>query len=264
MQKDEFHGDSLPRTFRITFGRRLYVFLTSVPIVIFIAGILIALSMKGAGRNLFDVILIMIVILGNCLIFIPRFVEAFWTTVTIGGGKVARTVLWKHRQIDASDILGFEVNHDTNAIHLVGNGPDANIIILSVHLEDFLEISNWVKSEFRNLSAEQYESEFTDIFGSDRYGTDDRSRKQKFQIALLRARSINVAAIVVSLWTIMVPEPYDAAIIATALLPPIAVWALLVSRGLILLDSHSWRVPPTIAQAFLLPALALFLRAYTD
>lgn len=257
-------GSRVPRTYRITLGRKIFVVLTSIPIAIFIAGILLSLGLKGPGSNPFDLVLILIVVAGNCLIFIPRFVGALWTSVTIDGRTIVRRTMWWSRELNIDDVRGFEVNRVSNAIFLETDRPGQKRIILSVHLEEFAEIAEWVQEEFRNLSAERYRSELSNIFYSNRYGADKRSRREKFQIAILRARSINVVAIAVSLWAFIHPEPYMAAIVASALLPIVAIWALVSSGGLILLDASSWRVSPTVDQAFLMPALVLFFRAYND
>ncbi len=255
---------AFPKTYRISRGRRIFVNITSIPIVIFIFGIIIALVVKGPGKNIPNLVLIVVIVVGNCIIFVPRFLKAWFTSITIDVDRIRSTSLLKERELLISDIVGFEVNREANEINLLPNNPENSVIRMSVHLEQFEEISKWAKANFKNLSAEQYESKLSDIFDSERYGRDEETRKENYEIAMLRARSINAFAICISVWTFVYPEPYKFAIVASAILPILAIGTIVFSRGLIQLDSHAWSARPHVTRAFLMPALALFFRAFID
>ena len=255
---------NIPQTFRMSRGRRVFVSLTSIPIAVFVIGIIGVLIVKGPGANILNLVLIMVVVLGNCLIFVPRFFTAFFTSFTIENERIRSISVWKRRELPMTDIAGFEVNRDGDEIHLRPKDSGQPAIIVSVHLEQFNEISRWIRANFKNLSAVHYESELSEILTSERYGQDKRTRKEYYEIALLRAKSMNIFAICISVWTIIYPEPYEFAIIASALLPIIAIGVIFFSKGLIHLDSHIWSAYPHVARAFLMPVLALFFRAFFD
>jgi hypothetical protein len=254
----------IPRTFRMSKGRRIFVSLTSIPIAIFIIGIIIALIVKGPGKNILNLVLIMVIVVGNCVIFIPRFLKAFFSSVTIDIDRIRSTSIWKRRELLIADISGFEINRDADGIQLRSKNSDDPVVTVSVHLEQFDDISHWIRTNFRNLSTVQYESEISEILTSTRYGQDKKTRRENYEIALLRAKSMNIFAIGVSIWTFVYPEPYEFAIIASAILPILAIATIFFSKGLIHLDSHTWSAHPHVTRAFLMPVLALFFRAFID
>jgi hypothetical protein len=245
-------------------GRRIFVSLTSIPIAIFIVGIIIALIVKGPGKNILNLVLIMVIVCGNCVIFIPRFLKAFFSSVTIDIDSIRSTSVWKRQELLIADISGFEVNKDADGIRLRAKYSGDQVVTVSVHLEQFEDISHWIRVNFRNLSAVQYESEISEILTSTRYGQDKKKRRENYEIAQLRAKSMNIFAIGVSIWTFVYPEPYEFAIIASALLPILAIGTIFFSKGLIHLDSHAWSAHPHVTRAFLMPVLALFFRAFID
>lgn len=75
---------------------------------------------------------------------------------------------------------------------------------------------------------------------------------------------LTLIAGIVALWTFSWPYPYAAAIVASLVIPILVLVVFKTYGGKVQIDERDNNLSPTVFWAFLLPSIALFIRALTD
>jgi hypothetical protein len=137
-------------------------------------------------------------------------------------------------------------------------------IRISVYLERQHELQEWLYERFPNLDEAENQQEVEEILNNDDLGLFHETRIRKWTESRQVARWTNRVAWGVSLWLIFYPKPYPVVVVTGILIPLVAVGLAYFYRGLMKGGDRESSAYPSVAEAFVVPGMAILLRALFD
>lgn len=200
--------------------------------------------------------------LGMIVFMIVGLIDTVKGKLVVDYDKVHTVSAFSNRQLRLDEIRGYRVAENYNF-----NEPNIESkkrIKVSTYLSRTDEIVGWLASSYPDLDLLNAEQEEQEILGNEELGWSVEQREEKLQKARKTAKTLNWIGGLVGAWTLFFAEPYEYAIIASIMVPIIAVVGLKLSAGLIRIDERKDSAYPSVAWAVLAPSLALCLRALLD
>lgn len=151
-----------------------------------------------------------------------------------------------------------------NYLVLVPSGKTFRQIKISTYLEEIREIQEWAVSNFPDVRELEREEEEKEIMADQELGITEESRYKRLAEARKVARYFNWFAWAITAWVLFYPRPYAVAIIAGIATPLIALALCYLYRGMMKGGDRENSAYPSVAEAFILPGLAIMLRALFD
>jgi hypothetical protein len=179
--------------------------------------------------------------------------------------KIVETGVFKKKEIFLRDIEGFRIvpTQYINQVQFIRRGTGKKIS-MSLMMYDSNGFLQWLNGSLRNLDAEEYEKEVKTILTNEELGITEQQRADAFERARKYASILNYISIAAMLWVLIKPQPYEIAIWTVILLPIIVLASSRLFSDIIRFDGPKKSVYPTIAGPFLMPGIALSLRAFLD
>lgn len=174
--------------------------------------------------------------------------------------------VFRTRELQISGIKGFriEANRYGKSLCLEPKDPESKKIKAAMVFDREPELLDWLNRNLTNLDARDYQDELTQVAGDTRLGESPEERLGLLSRARLCTRIMTGLAVGVLLWAFFYPEPYDYVIWTAAAFPFVALGVLHYFKGAVKFDCAKNSAFPSIAPAFLLPALGLAVRAFID
>lgn len=126
------------------------------------------------------------------------------------------------------------------------------------------ELLAWLAANLADLDLREQKAAMEEVLADANLGATETERRNRLANARKWTRTLNAIAYLALAWGIFRPHPYLQSMGLLIALPPIALLAVVLSRGAIRFDGKKSEPHPTVAIAFIMPALALFLRAFLD
>jgi hypothetical protein len=246
--------------FRISKGWRVfaYIFLPLLGLLFIYLGIISFVEPSSTTSK----IVFPIICLGVVVLLYFGFLDIHRTKITITKDRILKTGALKTKELLLVDAKGYIVENKQIVI-LPEHNAD-NKIKISEYIERRGELDIWLEENLVNLDEKEIEAEEQQILIDEELGSSKDERLLKLEKARKACRIVNGGAMILTLWTIIKPEPYDL-VISMAILYPIAVLVVLYSfKGLVRLDEKQKTAYPNLSTALVLPALGLALRALLD
>ena len=185
--------------------------------------------------------------------------------LVIAADYIEHRELARIRRMRFADIGGFKVvNADgVDILKLLpragaGKGMD---ITLTYALDD--RFRRWLDT-LADADARETAAALEEVGRDTLLGYSQVEREQRLEQARHVAGGVNALALGIAAWAIVYPVPYDAALLAAAALPWVAVTLAWTNPAFTLRDSSPDNVHASLFFVVLLPGLALMLRALLD
>ena len=171
--------------------------------------------------------------------------------------------------IRLEDFAGFRLtgSHGDDFVRFVpksgkpGKGRGPRMSLAMANAEGF---KTWLAEVSRNLDEADREKDLQDILADESLGSDPAERAAALGKAKRFEKILNGAALVLLLWSIFRPRPYDALIWILIVFPFIALAPARLFPGLVRWDGAKKGAHPTVAAPLFLVSIALALRAMLD
>ena len=167
-----------------------------------------------------------------------------------------------NRDLKFQEIKGFQV--EQNYIFVLPNTERKKRIKISTYIGNSNELIMWLNSKFPDLHQVNEEKEEAEILDNFEYGRNTEERSSRLNQAKKVAKVLNWTGVLVLIWTLFKPEPYEYAILVSISLPIIATLVVIYYKGLIRIYEKKGSAYPTLFSAILMTSCGLFLRALLD
>lgn len=168
------------------------------------------------------------------------------------------SVLYDPRRVRKSAIVGVRAGPQPGIIFLeLVNGRR---LVLSLQMERDEELDAWLRS-LRDLTSEDAQRALDEIVRDPAHGPTEDDARRRLASARTLAKRATLASIGIALWGCFYPRPYELAIGALALLPPLVLVVLATGRGLYSITGERTEVRADLAVCLLMPSFGLALRA---
>lgn len=194
---------------------------------------------------------------GYCALLRQRY------AITLHPDAVEIAMVFRHKRVEKRDITGWSTSDDDSWASVVKLAvkDDRKSVDLPLGNLDEPELLDWldpIPNTDELAKAESYDA----IMADDQYGASPEARQK----ALLRERSIasraSIGAILLSIWIMLWPTPYLAAV-GVGLLIPLAVFvlAIMLKDRWDFAGARGGDMRPSLVLAYLFPIGALALRS---
>ena len=221
---------------------------------------LISNSEEDASSNTYWFIASMSVGLVGVMVY--GLIEVVKGRFVIATDKVYYKSAFTSRQLSLDEIKGYRINE--NYITIEPNVKGKKKVGISTYFGKTDEIIAWLASYYPNLDALNAEQEELEILTNEELGWMTEQRERKLNKARKTAKVLNWIGGLVGVWTFFWADPYEFAIIASIVVPIVAIIALKLSNGLLRIDERNDSAYPSIFLAVLAPSMAICIRALLD
>jgi hypothetical protein len=253
----------LPATFRTSLGMRIFIYVGAAALCgLFLYVGFVMPFVEEKSRPVWGILLLMLFALGMNALFIAGIINVHRQRLVIKRDCLEFREWVKVRRLPLGEIEGYRVVPQAGSIWIYPKGGGKPI--KPGHMERSAELRGWIAANLVDLNAGDAEREVKEILADDGLGLSEEERR----FALARARGwcrlLNGAGVALTLWAFFYPRPYPYLMLALVVMPALAIFALHALKGAVRFDAPKHSAYPTTALAFLMPPLALFLRAFLD
>jgi hypothetical protein len=176
--------------------------------------------------------------------------------------RIYNVATFANRSLMFDEIKGYRVNDKFILIEPVDKSKKR--IKLNTYLERTDEIIAWLSSRYPDLDVVNYSEEREAILQYAEFGGTAEQREVNLKQAKRIATGVNIVGGLAGAWTLFFPRPYAYAVMASIIMPIIALVVIVNFSGLIRINEKKGSAFPSILYAVLAPGAALFLRALLD
>ncbi len=169
------------------------------------------------------------------------------------------------RVVAKEHIAGWRIVPTENITALVIEHKDLSVGHLSIGLiyNTDAEFIAWFDG-LANLDERDRAEAREEVLSDVSIGESEEARAEALKSAKKLARLVNIAGIVLSIWGVINPTPYEFSLALLLAAPWVAAVIAFRSRGLIRFDGHRNDIRPNIAVPLILPGAILSVRAVFD
>ncbi len=263
----EEHGGSSARQMRFVASLRWKtMFTVFLPPMAGLFAWLAALPFVGdENQNVITAAALFLVGTGFSAFFLYALASIHLSRIEILPDRIRDIGVFTTRDLMLDEISGFRVlrKQYANTLELVTKSPGKKIKADLVFKNNDA-LLKWASERFADLDAVEYEKEKEDLLGDGIAGGTRGQRADSLERAKSWARLVNGAGFLAALWGFFLPKPYTVCAAVLVLLPITALTLLPAFRGLITFDEERNSLRPSIAFGYIMPVMALALRAGLD
>lgn len=200
------------------------------------------------------------------MFFIYALFSVFKSRIEIYPDRIRDVGLFGTTDIPINEISGFRVvpTQYVRTLLILPKEPKTKKINSALIVEHQVDLLAWLNQNFTNLDAVQTQDEMKQVLQDSRLGETEEQRRWVLERARIWAKILNNLGILVMFWAFLWPRPYPCVIWTLIILPVVALGFARYFDGALKFDTNKGSAFPNIASVFLLPCLALTLRAFTD
>jgi hypothetical protein len=195
-------------------------------------------------------------------LFVIGVLDAAKARFVIDSDRVWTKGVFTDRELLFDQIAGYRT--DDKYIYISPLEKSFKRIKISRYFGGTAEILSWLSQHYPDLDEQRALSEKEEILANYELGYSVEQREEKLAAARKRSKTLNWAGGVVAIWTIFFPVPYEAAIVATLVVPLLCILSSKYSGGLIRLQEEKGSAYPSVFSGLFFPSLAIGLRAVLD
>ncbi|MCK4837333.1 MAG: hypothetical protein KAS94_00945 [Desulfobulbaceae bacterium] len=210
---------------------------------------------------------IFFLLLGGAFFLLSLFglIDAFKTRVEIYPDRIKKVAIFKTQELFIEEIEGYKCLVGKNTeLQILPKEKQEKVMSISLILERKDEIVEWCQAKLADLDAIELREEIKQARNDPALGDTEEERFLALGWARLGARFLNGLAIIVAIWALFWPQPYNIVIGALILLPWAAIGAVRFFRGALKFEGDTNDVYPNVTYAIMAPAGVLALRAMLD
>lgn len=182
--------------------------------------------------------------------------------VNVENGVLHHTLAFTQKTIHFDEIDGYKI--DEHYIRIISRSSSSKEIRISSYIEDKYEFIDFLYQRFDNLNSLNHQEEISEILSNENFGGNKKEREIKLESAQKTIKVFNGVSLISCFWLIIIPNPYDLAVLVNIVIPLIALWIFYHFKGLVKLDSNRESEYPNIMTALFLPSGGLGLRILFD
>lgn len=170
------------------------------------------------------------------------------------------------RELRLSEIEGYRIlpTQNIETLLLTPKTQAHKKIQLGLAYERKPELLEWLAANLTNLDLRDQKAALEEVLADANLGATEPERRKRLANARKWTRTLNTIAFLALAWGIFHPHPYLQSMGLLIALPPLALLMIALSRGAIRFDGRKNDPHPFVATAFMMPGLALLLRAFLD
>jgi hypothetical protein len=188
------------------------------------------------------------------------------TRLVLRRDSVAMHDLFSTRELNRDEIKGFRIevrSKGASSTVLVPRSGDRRKVNVP-HIFDFDDsFYEWLE-QFSDIGAEEAAAAQAEMENNSALGATPEERAESLKQARLSARTLSIAAVIVSIWGWFFPTPYRVVVFVLVAMPWLALALAMRYRGLFRVDQKQNDPHPSIALPFLFPGLVLAIRVLYD
>jgi hypothetical protein len=195
-------------------------------------------------------------------LFIIGLLDAAKARFVIDSDRVLAKGVFTDRELLFHQIAGYRT--DDKYIYILPLEKSFKRIKISRYFGGTAEILNWLSENYPDLDEQKALSEKEEILSNYELVYTPEQREEKLAAARKRSKALNWAGGLIAVWIIFFPEPYEAAVFATLVVPIVSIMVSKYSGGLIRLREEKASAYPSVFSGLFFPALAICIRALMD
>jgi len=174
--------------------------------------------------------------------------------------------IFKTKALPLDEIAGFRIipTQYVKTLSVVSKNPRFKKMTISLTLERQAEFLEWMECNLTNLDKAEYQQGLVEIYQNEKLGESPEEKAAAYKQAKKWCRLLSGAATGAGLWAMFFPQPYDAAIWTLICLPFVGLLFLKRFEGIARFNAKKNGAYPSVDAAFLMPGLAMGLRALFD
>jgi hypothetical protein len=242
------------REFTIGSGWKIFAGVIGVALLVFSIFIFAAPIRSGQSG---------LVVFGISLLLIAAFIlmSAFKNKIVVSDTAISCVGIFKTAEIAIADIKGIRVEQKSLIIESVTAGTKLTINNYS-NYGDNKELSAWLKANFKDLDAIEYQEELTGILNDSSLGFTEEDRKQQLAKAKIIAIAYSVGGAAVMIGGFFLNSP--AYIILALLYPLLGIPVIATGKGLIKLITQKKSPYYHIFIGIGFPPITLLIKGLSD
>lgn len=191
---------------------------------------------------------------------LPRYQIQIWSD------RIRYQGAWRHTELRFSDIEGFRVLPTQYVSTLIISPTTKSLkkIQLGLVYEPRAELLDWLRTHLVDLDRADEAADLREIAADQNLGSTKEQRFGKLANARKWTRTLTFMAFLAIAWVFFHPDPYAYAVGLSLALPIASLLLLVWSGGVVRFDDTKKGAYPNVAVAFMLPAVAVSLRAILD
>jgi hypothetical protein len=248
------------REFKLSKAWAILVYITVPLLIALFLWLLLMPFLTGSQIDMNSFWLLSLISIAMIAFLVIGLVDAIKGKFVIDQDKIYIVSAFSTKQMMLRDIKGYRFTE--NYVFIESNTGQK--IKVSTYFGNFNEITKWLAEHFSDLDLVQTILEKEEILNNEAFGWSTEQREEKLIKAQKITKILNWTGGIIGAWILILPNPYEYAIIATIVFPIICVLVLKFSRGLIRINERKDSAYPSIFIAILATSMGLFLRALLD
>ena len=180
----------------------------------------------------------------------------------IDKNKIFSIGVFSKKELLFNEIKGYRTSD--KFIFIESKNEHKKKIKVTTYFEKTDEIKTWLSNNFSDLDIVQIVNERKEILNNPEFGATSKEREIKLTQAFKTAKIINWSGGIIAAWTLLFPNPYEYAIIASIIFPLVCLVILKYHHGLIRTDERKDSAYPSIFWAIFILSTGLSVRALLD
>ncbi|WP_276483463.1 hypothetical protein [Paraflavitalea pollutisoli] len=188
--------------------------------------------------------------------------DAYKRRFIIQADRLTSVGIFSTRELRLEEIKGYRVKDKYIAVE--PSVPGKKQLRVSEYLGGYHEIQSWLSERYADLDAVAVQEQEQVMLEDERLGVTKEERAAKLLKARKVCTTLNLVSAAVALWVMFFPAPYSLSVVLAIALPVVGLAVLRLYRGFIWIDDRKSSGYPSLGLTFILPAVALVLRALLD
>jgi hypothetical protein len=204
------------------------------------------------------------------LISLPALVAAagfawyrFNACVTVWPDRIESKNGYFSRSLLRSNVSGYRHRQKGKRIALIPRDEFAKPVVVSRKLIDDPATEKWFEG-LPDLDAQDYQAASDALQNDHRLGNTVVEREQRLQMLKKIATRANLLGLVVGVWALFWPEPYEIPVFIAIAAVPTAIVLHFWSRGILSLAASRIDPRPTVLGLLFVPALAVAIHGFAN
>lgn len=253
-------------TYRVSRGWKAFFTILAPPMAALMAFLAVFPFIEGRSGETALVVLCLALGGGFFCLFVYALAFAYRSRLEIAEDRIRAVGVLGEKERAFADIEGFRLIPGRYAQTLEfaakpGAGKRLRIDLVFGERDRLLA---WAGGHFRDLGAEEAEKESRNILDDSSLGSSEAARAEALKRARVWAKAVNIAGSAAMAYGLLWPRPYRLAVGLLLAWPLLSLLVMYFHRGLITFDQKKNAVRPSVAIGFILPCLALAMRALLD
>jgi hypothetical protein len=179
----------------------------------------------------------------------------------IDGTSITQEGVFRRKSLLLNDIKGYR--KEKGYVFLV---PKSNGKALQVsnYVENLTELKAWIEEKYPDADQLVVDDETKGILADEHFGVTEDERKYQLAQATQVSKVFNIIAIILPLWLLFYPTPYQLAWLLVLTLPPISLYIVWRYKGLVTVNDTKKSAYPSMLAALLVSCLMVGVRALID